>query len=158
MKNQNIIIAIAVVLIAASFYGGMQYGKSSVASSNSATRAGFNGQFGQGGGQRNGAVGANGARNMRNGGGLINGEVISKDDTGMTVKLNDGSSKIIFIASSTSVGKFVEGVKNDLTVGENVMVTGTANSDGSVVAQSIQIRPKGMEQSGAPVRATSTKQ
>lgn len=72
------------------------------------------------------------------------GEIIAKNDTSITVKLPDGNSRIVLISSSTSVNKMTSGSivtvsTADLVVGENVMVTGEANADGNINAQSIQL-------------------
>ena len=70
------------------------------------------------------------------------GEIIAKDDTSITVKLRDGGSKIIFYSSSSEIGKFTDGTIEDLIIGKNITINGKANPDGSITAQSIQIRPK----------------
>jgi len=59
----------------------------------------------------------------------------------ITVKLEDGSSKIILLSEKTSINKASEGSITDLTAGEKVAVFGTTNADGSVTAQNIQINP-----------------
>jgi hypothetical protein len=96
-----------------------------------------------------------GARGVRTGqfqaGGMMNrvrggftaGEVLTKDATSMTVKAPDGSSKIVLTASSTQVTTSAPGTLDDVVVGTNVLVTGPVNSDQSVTAQNIQIRPAG---------------
>jgi hypothetical protein len=86
-------------------------------------------------------------RAMRTGGnGLISGEVISKDETSITVKLRDGGSKIVFLTAQTPVMKSVAGILGDVNTGATVIVTGKANPDGSIAADSVQIRPAGSQQ------------
>lgn len=142
--NKKILISIAAVVImvgAGSFYGGMQYGKK-------AQGAAFAAQGGQGNFRGTGGTGGAGARRAVGGmGGMgASGEIISKDDKSITVKLRDGGSKIIFVSDSTQVMKSVPGALSDLTVGMQVTSFGTANADGSVTARSIQLRPQGSKE------------
>lgn len=132
---KKLVIAVVATLVIAGgggFYGGMAYAKSKTPSG----RGNF--AFTVNGGQLN----ANRAAN-RQGAGLVNGEVLSKDDKSITVKDRNAGSKIIFFAPSTVIGKMAEGTSSDLAVGANVTAMGTANSDGTITAQSIQIRPEG---------------
>jgi hypothetical protein len=86
-------------------------------------------------------MGGNGTMGIRNTGGFTTGEIISKDTTSITVKLATGGSKIIFLDANTKVSKSVDGSVNDLTTGTQVSITGTPNTDGSVNATNVQIRP-----------------
>ena len=83
-----------------------------------------------------------GTRNVGGFGGFVNGKIIAKDSNSITVQTVSpvGGSKIIFLDSNTKVAKTVDGKITDLTIGEQVSVTGAANPDGSVNAQSVQIR------------------
>lgn len=106
------------------------------------------GEFGQGAGRA-----ARGG-----GGGLVTGTVASMSEGSMTVNVSNRQgesqgSKIIFITPETQVGKFMQGTSTDLSSGTNVMITGTTNSDGSVTATNVQIRPEGMPGFGGPKKA-----
>jgi hypothetical protein len=105
-------------------------------------------QFGGQGGQF-----AQGARGARAGGGqnggFVNGELLKKDATSLSVKQRDGSTKLILVTSSTKALKMTEGTIGDINVGQQVMVTGSTNSDGSITAQTVQVRPEGL--TGGPV-------
>jgi len=146
--NKNIIAGIVgvVVIVGAAFYGGMVYGKSS-----SPARGQFsNGQLT---GRPDGAAGM-GVRGGMNGGGFTAGEILSKDESSITIKMQDGSTKIVLVGSSTQIMKSITGSSDDLTTGTNVTVTGTANSEGSVTAESVQIRPAGSMPFVAPARTS----
>lgn len=131
-----------VVAGTAGFFGGMKYQQSKITSS---FRTGnFAGTQGRGGMFQQGMQGAAGARAGRQaaGGQFISGQVLSKDDKSITVKVGDTGSKIIFYSGTTSIGKITSGTMDDITVGKQLMVSGTTNSDGSITAQNIQIRPE----------------
>jgi hypothetical protein len=134
------VVAVAVLVGSGAFYGGMKYAQGQSGRGNFANLtpeqrqqltanagAGFRGGAGQGRGGLNG--------------GFTIGEILSKDDTSITIKMQDGGSKIVLYSTITEVSKFTEGSVGDLIVGKNVSVTGTANQDGSITAQSIQLRP-----------------
>ncbi len=135
-------ILVAVIVGGGAFFGGMKYGESKKSFGKNFTPGQFNGGF------QNGAMVRNG---NGQGGGFVNGEIISKDEKNMTVKLRDGGSKIIFFADTTEISKFASGSSSDLEVGKSVMVTGKTNQDGSVTAQTIQIRPENSAVQGMPI-------
>lgn len=147
MKNQNLVTTIVLIIVftAAGFFGGMQYQKSKQPIFG-------NRQFGQGQGQ--GQRQGNGSNRM-NGFRPVNGEILSSDDKSITVKLQDGSSKIVLFSDKTTINKASEGAVADLKVGEKVAVFGSDNSDGSVSAQSIQLNPV-MRAFGSPDNITGT--
>lgn len=127
----TIMVLVIIALSASSFWGGMTYQKFKQKSMFAGSPMG---QMGE----RQG-IGANGQ--TRQGASMISGEIISRDDKSITIKDKNGSSKIILLAESTEVGKFVSGTATDLAVGDSVMVNGKTNSDKSVTATSVQIRP-----------------
>ncbi len=132
-KTIGIIIAVAVIVGGAAFWGGMKYQQSKKL----AFGMGAAGQFDIGTDRPNG----NGAVSRANLSRATNGEVLAKDDSSITIKLSDGGSKIILFSSTTIVNKMAIGSADDIAVGESVTVMGTTNTDGSLTAQNIQIRP-----------------
>lgn len=140
MKKQAIItVIVAVVVGATAFFGGMKYAQGQASKTAAQARQRF-AQFAGGGGGF-GRAGANG--------GATSGQVIAKDDTSITVKQQDGSTKIIFYSGSTQFRKFADGTNADVQVGSDITAAGTANSDGSITAQSVQLRPAGQQPVGS---------
>ena len=130
-----IVLLFALIIGAAAFFGGMQYQKSQPFVRQLTEQ---DMQFGNGQ-PRQGAQGGQFLR--RNGGGAVTGEILSTDENSITVKLQDGSSKIVVLSGTTTINKSADGTKDDLKTGERVAVFGTTNSDGSVTAQNIQLNP-----------------
>lgn len=142
MRQHIVAIGVMVVIgIGAGFYGGTQYEKSSLASAGLLRNAAMNGGNGGNGAAGQGRRPGGGAGAGQNGGGFTAGDITAQDDKSLTVKGRDGSFKIVYFSASTTVGKSVAGALSDLAVGESVMVNGTTSPDGSVAAESIQIRP-----------------
>lgn len=131
-------VIVGLVLLAAVFYGGMRYGQQNNLQTNSFQQGAMAGGLTRGNG--GGIGGAN--RTNRAGGGFLTGEILAQDDKSITLKMRDGGSKIVFLSAKTQISKLVDAIMGDLMIGKNVTINGTANSDGSLVATSIQIVPK----------------
>lgn len=126
-----------------SFFGGMKYEQTK--SSANGRQINFQNLSPEERQQRFQQMGGNGngARRIGNGqigGGFVNGEVLSKDDKSITLKLVDGGSKILFLSSSTTIMQATPGTVNDIQVGQTISANGNTNSDGSISAQMIQLR------------------
>ena len=136
MKKTLPLIIIGIVVLGLVFFAGYKIGGNKA----TATKGVGPEMFGNNGTGLTGGMGM--ARNGSNGANFVNGEILSKDDKSITVKTQDNSSKIIFYSSTTEISKFTSGTIDDLAVGKTIMITGTTNSDGSVTAKTIQLRPQ----------------
>jgi len=130
MKQNQILslVLVAIIFAGGGFFGGMAYQKTK-----SVLSTGRINNFDRNGSPQNGR--------FRMGGGQILGDIISSDDKSITVKLADGSSKIVLISSTTNINKAATATIADFKVGERVAAFGVTNSDGSVTAQNIQLNP-----------------
>lgn len=119
--NKTVLIVIFIIVAAAGgFFAGTRYQKTQQSS------------FGQTGGFRQ-RFGQNAQ--------AVQGNIVSVDSGSMTVQLNDGSSKLVMLSTTTHITKTATGSANELKTGEQVMVVGSNNSDGSVTAQVVQLNP-----------------
>ena len=130
MKKEYWVIGIVLLMTGGlSFFGGMQYQKTKLVS-----------MIGRGGQQN--VQGTNRPRTMGNGGGgmqPVNGEIMNVDATTATIKLADGSSKLVILSALTKVTTSTEASMSALVAGEQVTAFGTVNPDGSVTAQTISL-------------------
>jgi hypothetical protein len=69
---------------------------------------------------------------------MTSGSIVSSDANSMTIKLASGSTKIVLYSGSTTISVSKTGSSADFTAGQNVRVSGTTNSDGSITATNIQ--------------------
>ncbi|MBI3366356.1 hypothetical protein HY041_01875 [Candidatus Roizmanbacteria bacterium] len=137
MDKKNLYSFIFVILIVGvlSFFGGIKYqedkgGKLPNQQSGINTGGQQRSQFGQRRGSNNGIFRPTVE------------EIVGTDNTSITVKMQDGSTKIILITNKTTVNKVEQAAKSDLKTGERIAVFGQENSDGSVTAQTIQLNPQ----------------
>jgi hypothetical protein len=134
-KILPIILVVIIIVGAGVFYGGMKYGQSKTSSGNPSGQ-----NFQNLTPEQRQQLSQNRAGRGGNGENFLSGEVISKDQQSLTIKMPDGSSKIIFFSDSTKVSKTIDGATSDIETGKQIMVSGSQNSDGSYTAQTIQIR------------------
>ena len=149
--NKTIITAIAVAIVFGG--GGYYFGKQSAASATPSGAAAFAARAGGAG--RTGAFGGAG-------GGFAAGTIIATGNGTMTIQMPASTSstattgtKIVLFDNSTQVSELQSVPASNLAVGQSITVTGTTNSDGSVTATSIQVRPAGAR---GPSAAAQTQQ
>ncbi len=139
----NIIFAVILTLLVAGaggFYGGMKYQQTKAPQNigfmvGAATGGGrmfrtFNGEAGAGVAGSVGGMRAN----------FANGQVLSLEGKTLTLKTQDGGSKIVFLTDATQIQKMDKAAVSDLMNDKYVTITGTTNSDGSLTAAAIQLR------------------
>ncbi|MBI2617284.1 hypothetical protein HYW55_04075 [Candidatus Gottesmanbacteria bacterium] len=127
MKKNTLAFFIGAVCIVGvgAFFAGSKYQESKEPT--------FTRQFGMlGNGQR---------ENRMMGSRPVSGEIIRQDENSITVKLQDGGSRIVLLSDKTEINKTSQVERTELKVGEKVAAFGTENPDGSITAENIQLNP-----------------
>ena len=136
-KTMIALAVVAIVLIAgASFFAGTKFGGRNL-KGDFASRSGMNPTTRQQMMQKDGTGKMQGQGGRLN---FIDGELVSRDNKNLTMKLADGGSKIILISDSTTVSKTTAGSIDELAPGCKLMINGDTNSDGSITAKTIQLK------------------
>jgi hypothetical protein len=78
--------------------------------------------------------------NAVNGGNMTRGEIISMDETSITIKTESNGSKIIMFSDNTEITETISVPKENMSTGKTVMITGETNEDGTISADTIFIR------------------
>jgi len=112
MKKLILVILITAIIVGGgAFYGGMKYGQNKNFTRQPSSNL-QNTYFQNRQPQQFGAADR----------GVIVGDILSKDDKSITVKLRDGGSKIILFSDSIEIVKSVNGTINDLEIGKAIMI------------------------------------
>lgn len=145
-KKIMLLASVAVILIGSgAFYGGSLYGKSQSAFPNGFS--GRNGTFPERNADgsmrsRDGQGQAAGSRDTNRGSqDSVFGEVLSKNDTSITVKTPNGGSRIVYVSDKTSVGVSDPAALANISAGQTIMASGTGSTEGALVAHMLQIYP-----------------
>jgi hypothetical protein len=68
----------------------------------------------------------------------ITGEIVTKTNNTVAIKMSDGNIQNTSIAASMKRNKNQEGILSNLAIGQQVIIKGVKNEDGSFSAQSIK--------------------
>ncbi|HTR19111.1 MAG TPA: hypothetical protein VMH91_04025 [Candidatus Paceibacterota bacterium] len=138
---------VTVVVVAVVFAGGGYYVGAKAQTSPAPTS-----RFSGGGGAT--FVGRGGG-GFGGGGGATIGTILQVGNGSITLQLPNSTSttattgtKIVLVGSQTQVQELQSVPVSSLSVGQTITVNGTANSDGSVTANSIQVLPAGVRRPG----------
>ncbi len=134
--NKLLLVIVVIVVGGGSFFAGTKYEQRK----NPSPRQRQQRLQEQGSGSQDGTQRPPGFGRARGGDGFASGEILSREENTLTIKLRDGGSKIILLSDATQITRLRDGNLNDLATGKNILVNGTANADGSITARMIQLR------------------
>ena len=142
MKKQvSLLIAVILVLLCSgvAFFGGYKCGQSK--SGSKFDPINMKGEL-PSGNIPNGAnnnTAKDGSKNTDSSGQVV-GSISAISDNNLTVQMENGSSNIVYFSNNVYVGQMTEMSKKTLATGTAVLILGSSNSDGTFIAESIQIK------------------
>ncbi|MDH7487706.1 MAG: DUF5666 domain-containing protein [Anaerolineae bacterium] len=156
-------VIVVLILVGGSFYGGTLYGKQqALAQLPEAFRQRL-AQFGQqraqaGTGTPQAQPGQGGfARFGGQGGGLI-GQIEEINGDTLIITNFEGQQTRVQVTETTLIEKYASVTVAELEPGEQVIVSGSENEDGSITARSVQVAPAGRFAPGGPPPASGSGQ
>lgn len=156
-KMRWAVVIVAIVFAGVGFWGGTLYASSTKAETTATSRFGA-GAAGFAG--RTGGAGFTGAT----GDGTV-GTVIALGNGTFTVQLPSSTSttattgtKLVLVDNATEIDELESVPVSNIKVGQSVTVAGSSNSDGSVTATSVMIRPATTRGAGAATQASTSGQ
>jgi len=141
-------VVVVLILVAGSFYGGTLYGKQQAQAAMPQAFRERMAQFGQGGQEATGeqqvqpGPGGFGRLGGQGGGGIV-GQI--EEIAGDTLIITDfnGQQTRVQVTDTTLIEKYASVTVVELEAGEQVVVSGSENEDGSITARSVQVAPAG---------------
>ncbi len=150
MKTKSFVTLLVVAVILGSAIGGALAGGVAIGKSQgkSEARQTLVSQIGQSSSTTGLGSGTTGQGNFRlpgnytgisSGNGTTIGTVEKVEGNIVTLNTRTGTTVLVDIGNSTSIQKMSEGSLGDISLGENITVSGNTNADGSIEARSITI-------------------
>ncbi|MDD5693209.1 MAG: DUF5666 domain-containing protein [Patescibacteria group bacterium] len=139
-KDKNtiipLILAVFIIAIFTSFFGGMYYSKSNTSQDKTKAFQVSSDQFAQNSTRAKGFGRMQGDR-------PVSGKVTTISGKSVTISLqNNNETKTVMIADNTNItDNGIDATLENIKVGDTLMVIGQTNADGSVKAQLIKINP-----------------
>ena len=156
-------VLVAVVIAAASFYGGMVFGKNQAQAAVSVLGEvqAMPGVPGQGGMAPGGQAATDGEPASGRQGGMLFGQIGAVSNGELTIKDESGQEIQVHVTDTTLIQKQTEVTVADLQEGETVVISGSQGTDGSITARMVQVssgegfgQPGGAPPGGQPGSAT----
>ena len=134
MKPKSFVTLLAVAVILGSIIGGALSGGIAIGKSQGSQTVQDSSTTGQGNVQLPGNY-----TGIPSGIGATVGTVEKVEGNVVTLSTREGTTVLVNIGSSTSIQKTVEGSLEDISLGDNIAVSGDKNEDGSIEARNITI-------------------
>ena len=144
--QSGLLVIVVLVLMGGSFYGGTLYGKQTAEPALPAEFAERMAKFAEEGGvmpEPGQSFGQGGLGRLRVDSGQVGGgyagQIEENDGSTIIISSFDGAQTVVKVTDTTLIEKYASVTAAELEVGEQVIVSGSQNDDGSITARSVQV-------------------